>query len=168
MSSTAPHTTIILVRHGDRYDYADKAAWALRAEKLGLNAVDPPLSALGHAQARETAAELAKLGIDAILSSPYLRVLQTCQPLAHLTGMSICVEDGLAEFPHTPGAIAPARQRVPFVPEIDDEYHSMHTVTTESGARESSGSGGWSVHCASRGVWSAKFVAPSSPQRSRR
>ena len=93
-----PKTTIILIRHGARYDYADQKRWKERCEALALEPSDPPLSALGHRQARETAAAVAELPRfdwekpDLILASPYLRVLQTAQPLAHALGLPIMVE----------------------------------------------------------------------------
>ena len=55
-SRHVPKTTIILIRHGARYDYADQKRWKERCEALALEPSDPPLSALGHRQARETAA----------------------------------------------------------------------------------------------------------------
>ena len=54
--------------------------------------MDPPLSALGHCQAAETAKAIARERPTVIFSSPYLRVLQTAQPLAHLLGLPILIE----------------------------------------------------------------------------
>lgn len=72
--------TIYIVRHGDRWDY-ENPEWAKTSPRPG----DPPLSTLGHQQARETGMLLDSLladdGIDASditwLSSPFLRCLQT-------------------------------------------------------------------------------------------
>ncbi|KAG8458327.1 hypothetical protein KFE25_005174 [Diacronema lutheri] len=114
-------TTIYLARHGDRYDYAHEDVWAARAEELGFDARDPPLSALGHAQSRELAAKLLELTggrAAAVLASPYLRVIQTAQPFAHLVGLPIELEEGLAEVSHAPGSIPTAAQRFPYLPEV--------------------------------------------------
>jgi len=121
-------TTIFLVRHGARWDFANKEQWRRAAETHGFEWRDPPLSALGHEQARCTAKVLAAEGIDAILVSPYLRVIQTAQPLAHATGLPLCIEDGLAEVAHIPGSVPPAGKRFPIFPEVDADYESLHTV----------------------------------------
>lgn len=72
--------SLYIVRHGDRYDYS-YPEWKERANRPG----DPPLSDLGHAQARETGEYLNTLlaedNISAedvtVLSSPFLRCIQT-------------------------------------------------------------------------------------------
>lgn len=139
--------TIYLIRHGDRYDYANKDLWQRRSTDLGLTLRDPPLSALGHKQARETAKwfEDNKIKIDNILVSPYLRVLQTAQPLSHLQGKPMCVEYGLAETPHHKATIQEGdeyyRDRVQAFPEIDEAYESVFpkeelVFSTENGKSE--------------------------------
>jgi hypothetical protein len=59
----------------------------------GIDPRDPPLSALGHQQARETAAFFAALPQPQrptrILCSPYLRVLQTAAPTADALGLRL-------------------------------------------------------------------------------
>jgi broad specificity phosphatase PhoE len=127
-SSRSPTTTLLLVRHGARHDFADRSAWAARCAKLGLVAEDPPLSALGHAQARETASHLVSRhgrDIDVLLASPYLRVLQTIQPLAHALGKPICVDNSLAEIRHVPSHIPPPASRVSVFPEVDESYSAV-------------------------------------------
>lgn len=121
-------TIIYLIRHGDRFDYANKELWRNRCSQLGIEHSDPPLSSIGHAQARSAAAALASAGVQHILASPYLRVLQTAQPLAHATGIPISIEDGLSELGHTPGSIIPATQRFAYFPEVDISYSSLLTV----------------------------------------
>ena len=59
---------------------------------------------------------------DLILASPYLRVLQTAQPLAHALGLPIMVEHCAAELHHTPAKVPPPSARVPFIPEVDETY----------------------------------------------
>jgi hypothetical protein len=72
--------SLFVIRHGDRWDY-QHPEWLETAKRRG----DPPLSTLGHEQARETGIFLdrllAKEGFtgDKItwLASPFLRTLQT-------------------------------------------------------------------------------------------
>ena len=120
------HMTVFLVRHAARFDFANKAEWRKTCERLGLEASDPALSALGHAQARETAAALAGEGVQHILVSPYLRVIQTAQPLAHACNLPLCIEEGLAELAYSPSAVPTACARIAYFPEVDDQYAPMH------------------------------------------
>ena len=120
-----PRTVLFLVRHGARHDYGNPSAWRGQVERNGLERSDPPLSALGHQQAREVAAALKDEGIDLLLCSPYLRVLQTAQPLAHALNLPLNVENSLAEFHHCPSRIPPPGTRVALLPEVDGEYRSV-------------------------------------------
>ena len=122
------NTTFYLIRHGDRFDYANRELWRGRCSELGIEPTDPPLSSIGHAQARSVAAALSEAGVESILASPYLRVIQTAQPLAHATGLPIGVEDGLSELGHAPGSIIPAARRFAYFPEVDLTYASLHTI----------------------------------------
>lgn len=117
---------MLLVRHGARFDYENKESWREACARLGHNAADPPLSALGHRQARETAAVLSGEAIEHILVSPYLRVIQTAQPLSHAMSLPLCIEDGLSELGHVPDTIPLPGSRFPYFPEIDDKYIPMH------------------------------------------
>jgi len=119
-------TTVFLIRHGDRFDFANKEEWRATCKRLGHAVTDPSLSALGHRQARETAEALADQGIEHILVSPYLRVIQTAQPLAHACSLPLCVEEGLAELDYAPSDVPSAGQRVAYFPEINDAYVPLH------------------------------------------
>lgn len=59
---------------------------------------DPPLSAEGLSQAAKMADWMEHEAIDKIYSSPMRRALQTGEPLAEKKGMSIEVEEGVAEY----------------------------------------------------------------------
>jgi probable phosphoglycerate mutase len=59
---------------------------------------NPPLTTGGQAQAAALARWLASEHIDAVVSSPLLRALQTAQPIADAHGLAVKVEDGFAEF----------------------------------------------------------------------
>lgn len=56
-----------------------------------------PLSTHGWKQARAVAGRLAGKGASSIHSSPYLRCVQTVEPLAELIGTTITIDDRLAE-----------------------------------------------------------------------
>jgi probable phosphoglycerate mutase len=78
-------TTLILVRHG--------------AVDLDPSTMfDPPLSELGHAQARAVADCLARERIDAVYSSPLRRATETAYYLASTFARTLLEMDGLAEF----------------------------------------------------------------------
>ncbi|KAJ1626078.1 histidine phosphatase superfamily [Pavlovales sp. CCMP2436] len=137
----ADETTLYLVRHGDRFDYANEDAWAAASKRVGFEHRDPPLSALGHQQAREVALKLmnATSGckVDRLLVSPYLRVIQTAQPFAHASNLQIEIEEGLAEVCHAPSTIPSAEARFPIFPEVSLSYRSALSVAT--GAADSAG-----------------------------
>jgi len=78
---------LVLVRHArpERIEDADGPA-------------DPPLTAVGHRQARAAAGWLAGEHWDAIYTSPMVRARETTAPLAALLGADPIVEDGVREF----------------------------------------------------------------------
>ncbi len=80
-----PH--LLLVRHAVAYS---RSAW--EGDDL-----DRPLTKSGHAQARRLVSALAELGPRRVLSSPYLRCVQTVQPLADQLGLPVEIAGGLAE-----------------------------------------------------------------------
>jgi broad specificity phosphatase PhoE len=137
-------TRLLIVRHGDRWDY-ENAEWRSRALAAGANVRDPPLSRLGVRQAEETALEISARtasfgGVQQILCSPYLRVLQTAQPLSLRLGLPLRLEEGLAETHHCPGTLPSARERFAYFPSVDVESASVHAVESddvchETGAR---------------------------------
>lgn len=120
---------IYLIRHGDRFDYANPA-WLDSAKDHGALITDPPLSALGHRQARETADHLWKMTkndnderthhVDEILVSPYLRVIQTACPTSEALGLPLSIENGLSEAHATPGDVLPSpAERFAYFPHVD-------------------------------------------------
>jgi broad specificity phosphatase PhoE len=81
-----PLKQLLLVRHGQP------------DEGHALNPGDPPLTALGHAQARALALRrLVFEPIDRIVCSPQQRAIDTAAPLARLTGLDAELIEGLAE-----------------------------------------------------------------------
>lgn len=85
--AASAHTSIHLVRHGDA---GDRSKWERRDE-------DRPLTAKGFEQATAVALGLAGIGIDRVLSSPYLRCLQTVTRLAETLGLYVEPDQRLAE-----------------------------------------------------------------------
>lgn len=110
--------TLIIVRHGDRWDYSNPE-WKETTKRLG----DPPLSDLGHRQARDVGRYLddllARESIHArditLLSSPFLRCIQTSNEL-------------LSEFHKTPGDVASTVAILPeySVFELDSNDRKWH------------------------------------------
>lgn len=56
-----------------------------------------PLDDAGRAQADALGARLARLPVPVLYSSPYLRCIQTLEPLGVTLGLSVLVDDRLAE-----------------------------------------------------------------------
>ena len=84
-------TTTLLGRHG-------ATAYSLEKRFSGAGGFDAPLAALGEQQAEALAREIAaRGGVDAIVSSPLLRTLQTAERVAHATGAPIDIAPGIAE-----------------------------------------------------------------------
>ena len=129
---------IYLIRHGDRFDYANPS-WAKQQTAAGNLLTDPPLSALGHRQARETAQTFVdnnnKNKVSRILSSPYLRVIQTACPTSDLLGLPISIETGLSEAHATPGehVLPTPEQRFAYFPQVDLEYTPLLHVQATPG-----------------------------------
>ncbi|HEX4493229.1 MAG TPA: phosphoglycerate mutase family protein [Acidimicrobiia bacterium] len=94
--------TIYLVRHakaGDRSQWRDED-W-LR-----------PLSRAGSAQARDLVTVLRDARVDRILSSRYVRCMETVVPLAGARGLPIEVEESLAEGGDTDAVLALVRKHL--------------------------------------------------------
>jgi probable phosphoglycerate mutase len=83
---------LLLVRHGQSEAFRDGAPFPL-VDGHG----DPPLSALGHEQARLVGERLAGLGIDALYVTTLCRTAQTAAPLAERLGVTPRTEPDLRE-----------------------------------------------------------------------
>ena len=121
---TEVESTIYLIRHGARYDFANPS-WKEKILSAGGLPTDPPLSSIGHEQARERATKLENVRVDKILVSPYLRTIQTAVPFSEKLDVPICIENGLAEGPHVPGVLPSAKERYIYFPQIDVAYESI-------------------------------------------
>jgi 8-oxo-dGTP diphosphatase len=82
---TAP--PLLIVRHASA---GDRGAWPT-ADHLR------PIDARGHLQAAELVETLAGYGIDRILTSPYVRCVETVEPLAQARSLEVEHTDALAE-----------------------------------------------------------------------
>jgi 8-oxo-dGTP diphosphatase len=80
-------STIYLVRHAKA---GERRTWE-------LDDAERPLSAAGWKQAERVAGRLAKKATGDLVSSPYVRCVQTLEPLAQQLGRSVIVDDRLSE-----------------------------------------------------------------------
>ncbi len=85
--------TLWLVRHAHRLDFV-RPEWFDTA----IYPYDPPLSELGYSQAIALADRLSQVRIDRIFTSPFLRTIQTADPLARILQLPIQLEWGLCEW----------------------------------------------------------------------
>ncbi len=78
---------LILVRHArpEHVEHADGPA-------------DPPLTEIGHRQARSVAAWLAVETVDAVYTSPMVRARQTAAPMERLLGLEAGIVPGVREY----------------------------------------------------------------------
>jgi len=106
--------TLWLARHANRQDFADPD-WAATADRPH----DPGLSPDGIEQAKQLGRRVADLAVDRIVSSPFLRAVQTAHHVAAAMSTPIVLEPGLGEWlnddwfdaaPDTQGPAALARQ----------------------------------------------------------
>jgi broad specificity phosphatase PhoE len=85
--------TLWLVRHAHRLDFV-RPEWFDTA----IYPYDPPLSELGKSQAIALAERLSQVSLARIFTSPFLRTIQTADPLARLLQLPIQLEWGLCEW----------------------------------------------------------------------
>lgn len=117
--------TFWLVRHAHRLDFIEPE-WFESA----IYPYDPPLSFQGVEQAVALAEKFASVPIDRIFTSPFLRTVQTVDPLARLLQLPIRLEWGLCEWlcqdwttelPKT----TPMGELMEYYPNIDGDYQSF-------------------------------------------
>jgi broad specificity phosphatase PhoE len=116
--------TIWLARHGNRLDFV-YPEWFNTAPRR----YDPPLSEDGKIQAQKLANRLKLENIKHIISSPFLRAIETAYPLAEALNLSIKLEAGLSEWlnPHwmsEPPETHPLDWLMTHYPQIDPYYQS--------------------------------------------
>ena len=84
-------TKLILTRHAESQANVDK-----HYDDVGIS----PLSENGKQQAESLMYELKNKGVDIIITSPFLRAIQTAEPLAKTLGIQIFTDERLKETDH--------------------------------------------------------------------
>jgi broad specificity phosphatase PhoE len=119
--------TFWLIRHAHRLDFIEPE-WFETADYP----YDPPLSSQGFDRSMQLAQQLSGDGIDRIVTSPFLRTIQTGDPLAKLCQLPIQLEWGLCEWlcrdwtPELPRT-TPMTELLRCYPNIDGAYQSLVT-----------------------------------------
>jgi broad specificity phosphatase PhoE len=117
--------TLWLIRHAHRLDFI-QPEWFDTA----VYRYDPPLSAAGGDRSIALAQEFSQVQVDRLYTSPFLRTIQTADPLARLLQLPIRLEWGLCEwlcqdwtsgFPET----MPIADLMACYPDIDATYKSL-------------------------------------------
>ncbi len=85
--------TVWIARHGNRLDFVNPE-WFNTARRR----YDPPLSKDGFIQAQELGQRLKNKNISHIISSPFLRTIQTANEVAQVLDLPIKLEAGLSEW----------------------------------------------------------------------
>jgi len=87
---------LILIRHG----------LPLRDD----TSADPPLSEVGHAQARAVGALLQGEGIYAVFASTMQRAIQTAEPFAAGAALDLATHEGVCEYDRGSGLYIPSEE----------------------------------------------------------
>ncbi|MGB3239724.1 MAG: histidine phosphatase family protein [Geitlerinemataceae cyanobacterium] len=116
--------TIWIARHGNRIDFV-RPEWFNTA----LRPYDPHLSDDGEIQAGELANRLKGESIDHIFCSPFLRTVQTANPIAEVLDLPLKLEWGLCEWlnpewMHAMPETLPLEALKERFPRIDSSYRS--------------------------------------------
>jgi len=116
--------TVWLVRHGLREDHQKFGV----AESRRIHIDDPELSDNGEKQAQELAEYFANKKVAHIFCSPFLRCLQTIEPVVERLNLPLKIEYGIresfTEFKREPQIMTPAEMCAQF-PKIDKTYVSQ-------------------------------------------
>jgi broad specificity phosphatase PhoE len=117
--------TFWLIRHAHRLDFIEPE-WFDTA----IYPYDPPLSPQGCDRAMWLVEKFTGVAIDRIFTSPFLRTIQTADPLARSRQLPIRLEWGLcewlcqewtSEFPKT----TPLDELMQYFPNVDIDYRSL-------------------------------------------
>ena len=119
--------TVWIARHGNRLDFVNPE-WFNTARRR----YDPPLSEDGLIQAQELGQRLKNQDISHIISSPFLRTIQTANEVAQVLDLPIKLEAGLSEWLNpdwmdSHPEIHPQEFLAEEYPRIDWRYQSLVT-----------------------------------------
>lgn len=78
--------------------YLVRHAKAGSRNEFGGNDIDRPLTSSGHKQADDLCRRLAAVSPSVVVSSPYLRCIETLEPLAVAMDVDVSIDERLAEF----------------------------------------------------------------------
>lgn len=128
-----------IVRHGDRFDYEiGYERWNELAEQSCRK--DPPLSDLGNLQASELAAAILKenkirpeRAVSRIITSPFLRCIETANPLANQTQLPLMCDWSLFELGCTSEILPLTQERARYFPRVDTAYTSVFKPSPTEG-----------------------------------
>ena len=121
--------TLWLARHANRQDFADPD-WAATADRPH----DPGLSPDGIEQAKQLGRRVSSLGVDRIVSSPFLRTVQTAHLVADATAHRVELEPGLGEWLNEAWFDAPPDTRSPTT--LADRFASVVPAQSDAPCRE--------------------------------
>eukprot|EP00928_Gymnodinium_smaydae_P095436 TRINITY_DN8207_c0_g1_i1.p1 TRINITY_DN8207_c0_g1~~TRINITY_DN8207_c0_g1_i1.p1 ORF type:complete len:421 (-),score=66.97 TRINITY_DN8207_c0_g1_i1:255-1433(-) len=91
-----PSTRLAVVRHGERLDDANAAAW-LRSQGGRDFPFDCSITAQGRRQAASVGRELASFGFQLVITSPFARCVQTASVICKEMGLPLCLDYELGE-----------------------------------------------------------------------
>ncbi len=81
----------------NRGDKMDKTIYVIRHCEAEGQAADAPLTERGWLQAKELAGFVSERKVDRIISSPFLRAIQSIKPFADIKNLEIEQEERLTE-----------------------------------------------------------------------
>jgi len=122
-----PLQTVYIIRHGDRFDFnLGEAKW----KEIAQRPLDPVLSDLGNIQAGYLGRHFRQLRdsgkkISKVISSPFVRCIQTCNPIAGAYDVPICVDNSLWEVVYTSEVMPDLTERAAYFPRVDVNYQSV-------------------------------------------
>lgn len=126
-------SSIVIVRHGDRFDFdIGEKAWREMCAESNVKIYDPPLSDMGNTMAHETAQALSSPNFkhgpfDRIITSPFLRCIETANPIAGRMGKNqqLLVDDSLFEVYYTAEVLPTLQERAAYFPRVQVTYSSV-------------------------------------------
>jgi len=149
---------ILLVRHGKA---GDRGRWAGDDRRR-------PLTGGGRRQAEALVELFRELPVQRVVSSPYLRCVQTVEPLARARGLAVEVEPRLAEgcglacFLEICAELGPGDLAVcchgDLTQELVEDLRARRLApTTEEGLKKA---GTWVLELAGGRISAARYIAP--------